>query len=432
MRLEDEEGDDDYDPVWENAMQTAVDVDEDDVASDTRASRDAKNIISEAEDVGFYLVNNPPSQDIRARFGQRARIGDEDDMINAHIASKNLLDEKNSLIKHRVKAVEDKHKNTPNLRRPSDRIAHAICTTLKEEAERAQELYERLSRKSSRNSPWSSLRPYQRLCFSLVIKHTLNDEQTRAFLLLADKIGVELEQGRKDSPITLLCTGPGGTGKSVIFRAWKDFYEALGHPEHLRLTAPTGVVASDIGGCTIHSEASLRVSPAKMKSTPKLRTNLEERIAHLETLILDEVYFLNSNDLARLSEYLCMGKGMTDEICGGLNWVTCGDPCQLPPPQGRSLFSKELVQCHFNDDLNDLHENIRQDVKGVQVWHQLKHVVVLEEIMWQKDPVLIAILKRLRKGLCTAEDKAVLDKYVLSSEGCSAETKKSHRCAKMD
>jgi hypothetical protein len=77
----------------------------------------------------------------------------------------------------------------------------------------------------------------------------------------------------------------------VIFGAWKEFYEITGRPERLRclrLTAPTGVVASDIGGCTIHSEASLRISPAKMKSTPALRTNLEERISPLETLILDE------------------------------------------------------------------------------------------------------------------------------------------------
>ncbi|KAJ7016762.1 hypothetical protein C8F04DRAFT_885450, partial [Mycena alexandri] len=140
----------------------------------------------------------------------------------------------------------------------------------------------------------------------LIIKHTLNDEQTRAFLLLADKIGRELESGCKDPPISLVCTGPGGTGKSVIFGAWKEFYEITGHPECLRLTAPTGVVASDIGGCTIHSEASLRISPAKMKSTPTLRTNLEERISPLETLILDEVYFLSAQDVARLSEYLCM------------------------------------------------------------------------------------------------------------------------------
>ncbi|KAJ7662879.1 hypothetical protein B0H17DRAFT_898970, partial [Mycena rosella] len=132
----------------------------------------------------------------------------------------------------------------------------------------------------------------------LLIKHTLNDEQARAFLLLADKIGKESETGRKDPPMTLLCTGPGGTGKLVIFQAWREFYEITGHPERLRLTAPTGVVASDIGGCTIHAEASLRVSPAKMKSTPSLRANLEERISPLETLILDEVYFLSAADLA--------------------------------------------------------------------------------------------------------------------------------------
>ncbi|KAJ7239920.1 hypothetical protein C8J57DRAFT_1033029, partial [Mycena rebaudengoi] len=98
---------------------------------------------------------------------------------------------------------------------------------------------------------------------------------------------------------------------------------------------------------------------------------------------------------------------------GGLNWATCGDLCQLPPPGGNSLFSHELVQCHMNDDLNDLNERIRQDVKGIQVWHQIEHVVVLEEIMRQKDdPLLIQILKRLRKGLCTGEDKDILDKYV--------------------
>jgi hypothetical protein len=162
------------------------------------------------------------------------------------------------------------------------------------------------------------------------------------------------------------------------------------------LTAPTGVVASDIGGCTIHSEASLRVSPAKMKSTPTLRKNLEGRISPLETLILDEIYFLSAKDVARLSEYLCMGKGVTDSICGGLNWATCSDPCQLPPPGGNSLFARELVQCHINDNLNDLHETVRQDVKGIQIWHQVEHVVVLEKIMRQRgDPVLMSILKRL-------------------------------------
>jgi hypothetical protein len=78
-----------------------------------------------------------------------------------------------------------------------------------------------------------------------------------------------------------------------------------------------------------------------------------------------------------------MGKGVTDSMCGGLNWATCGDPCQLPPPGAgsHSLFDRGLVQCYSNDHLNDLHEIVRQEVKGIQIWHQVEHVVVLEEIM---------------------------------------------------
>ncbi|KAF9255032.1 hypothetical protein L218DRAFT_884960, partial [Marasmius fiardii PR-910] len=78
-----------------------------------------------------------------------------------------------------------------------------------------------------------------------------------AFLLLADKIGQEHVHKTRQPLITLLCTGPGGTSKSVIFEAWKEFYELMGHPERLCPTAPTGAVASDIGGSTIHSETSL-------------------------------------------------------------------------------------------------------------------------------------------------------------------------------
>jgi hypothetical protein len=281
--------------------------------------------------------------------------------------------------------------------------------------------------KSLNNQPlstWDKLLPYQQLCIALIVKHTLNDEQARAFLLLADKLGHEQHIGTKGSPLTLLCTGAGGTGKSMVFCAWSEFFEVIGLPEQLRLTAPTGVVASDIGGHTIHSELNLRVSPKKMKASESLRTKLEERLAHVQTLILDEVYFLGARDVSRISEYLAIATGKTENIFSGLNFIASGDPCQLPPPMGRSLFDRELVGCFNNDKLNDLHKNIRQDIKGIQVWHQVQHVVVLEENMRQKgDSVLIDILCRLRTGLCTEADKHVLDSYVLTSDQCSAETK---------
>jgi hypothetical protein len=111
---------------------------------------------------------------------------------------------------------------------------------------------------------------------------------------------------------------------------------------------------------------------------------------------------------------------VTDYICGGLNWATCGDPCQLPPLKGSSLFAHEVVQCHASDNLNVLNEKNRQEVQGIQVWHQGEHVVVLEEIMRQKGDLLL--IKRLGKGTCTAEDKSVLDKFVLSNLECSEAT----------
>jgi hypothetical protein len=254
----DDEGDEEYDPVWENAMQTALDpeeLDADDMGltKDTGATRDAQQIVLQASNGGFYSVQNMPSSEIRAKFGQRTRLGDEDDIFKASVAAKVLLKEKDLLIKRRLKAAENSGAQNVHHAQASSRIPQALCTNLAEEAKRARELYEKRQIHSESDSHWNSLRPYQQLCLALIVKYTLNDEQARAFLLLADKIGREIETGRKDPPISLLCTGPGGTGKSVIFGAWKEFYEILGHPERLRLTAPTGVVASDIGGCTIHS-----------------------------------------------------------------------------------------------------------------------------------------------------------------------------------
>jgi hypothetical protein len=428
------DADQEYDPVWENAMQTSsdpeeLDADNSPLGKDTWASRDAQQIVVQAEGVGFYSVQNPPNNETSTKFKQKTRLGDDDDIFEANIAAKALLKDKDMLIKNRLRASAANHteEDMPHHKQTASRIPEALSTTLAHEVKRAYELYDKRHTSSSSqspDSPWNCLHAYQQLCLALIVKHTLNDEQTRTFLLLADKIGRDLETKNKDPPMSLLCTGPGGAGKSVIFGAWKDFYDITGHPERVRLTAPTGVVASDIGGCTIHAEASLRVAPALMKSKPKFRTNLEERISPLETLILDEVYFLSAQDVATLSEYLCMGKGVTDYICGGLNWATCGDPCQLPPPGGSSLFARQLVQCHLNDNLNDLHESTRQEVKGIQVWHQVQHVVVLEEIMRQKgDPLLISILKRLRKGTCTEDDKIILDKYVLSNVECTEATK---------
>ncbi|KAL1698260.1 hypothetical protein EV121DRAFT_218465, partial [Schizophyllum commune] len=153
---------------------------------------------------------------------------------------------------------------------------------------------------------WTALRDWQQLAIALISRHGLNDRQALAFLILADQVGRQSESTHPLLPTRLLVTGPGGTGKSRIFTAWSEFHKEIGRDDEYRLTAPTGVVASDIGGCTIHSEAALCVPRANMKAaTPggeKVRRELEDRFAPLRTLIVDEIYFMGVEDMSILSE----------------------------------------------------------------------------------------------------------------------------------
>jgi hypothetical protein len=232
-----------YNPIWENAMQTTIDPNDLDeiVVPQIAVMRQSSFINELAKKVGFYLVRSEPTPTTRSQFENCTRLGSEDDVVHADIENLRLMKEKNALVTARLRASEQRSSNAQCSMddcSPSETIPHALRTTLNQEADNAQLIYERLYRTrastgctSDQASSWSSLHPYQQLCFILVIKHNLNDEQTRAFLLLADKIGREIEHGVKSLPLTLLCTGPGGTGKSVTFHAWKEFYNLTGHPE---------------------------------------------------------------------------------------------------------------------------------------------------------------------------------------------------------
>ncbi|KAJ3884811.1 hypothetical protein GG344DRAFT_60122, partial [Lentinula edodes] len=143
------------------------------------------------------------------------------------------------------------------------------------------------------SSAWDELKFYQQLAIALIHKYKLNDKQTLAFLLLADAVGQQSLIDKPLDPLRMLVTGPGGTGKSCIFAAWSDFHEGINCKDEFRLTAPIGVVASQIGGCTIHSEAALRVARSTMKADTaggqKIRSQLEKWFAPIRTLVVDEI-----------------------------------------------------------------------------------------------------------------------------------------------
>ncbi|TRM57988.1 hypothetical protein BD626DRAFT_365276, partial [Schizophyllum amplum] len=159
------------------------------------------------------------------------------------------------------------------------------------------------------------------LAITLIAKHQLNSRQALAFLLLADNVARQTASGPPSEPLRLLVTGPGGTGKSRIFEAWTEFHKEIHRPEEFRLTAPTGVVASDIGGCTIHSEAALCVARknllARTAGGSKIREALEARFAMLKTLVVDEIYFMSAKDISILSENCSIAKGNAEHVFGG-------------------------------------------------------------------------------------------------------------------
>ncbi|THU92915.1 hypothetical protein K435DRAFT_624240, partial [Dendrothele bispora CBS 962.96] len=76
----------------------------------------------------------------------------------------------------------------------------------------------------------------------------LNVEQERAFRIVAS---YALE--RKEAPLRMYLGGAGGTGKSHVIHAIKNFFDHRNETRRFRLASYTGVAASNISGMTLHA-----------------------------------------------------------------------------------------------------------------------------------------------------------------------------------
>ncbi|PCH37357.1 hypothetical protein WOLCODRAFT_46168, partial [Wolfiporia cocos MD-104 SS10] len=79
-------------------------------------------------------------------------------------------------------------------------------------------------------------------------KWSLNTEQRRAFDIIAcHSMDHNAEQLR------IFLGGAGGTGKSRVINALKDFFETCNQSRRFRLASFTGVAARNIAGTTLHA-----------------------------------------------------------------------------------------------------------------------------------------------------------------------------------
>lgn len=222
----------------------------------------------------------------------------------------------------------------------------------------------------------------------------------------------------------MIIGGPGGTGKSHIYDALKAFYEEHEILDELNFTAPTGVSASNIHGSTVHHELSLRTPYSSLtKSNSSSLKSLVQRLESTRTLIIDEFFFLGCSDFDKISRNLNLALACTDDPFGNLDLILSGDEYQLTGPRGVPLFDHRYVSLHKdNCQLQALNIDVRRNLTAIKNYWTIENCVVLDEIVRQKNPRFIALLNRLRRGVCTVtgedNDLDFLKQFQLGSPGC--------------
>lgn len=165
----------------------------------------------------------------------------------------------------------------------------------------------------------------------IVVEFTLNEEQARAFRIVA--CHATDPQGKS---LNLFINGPGGTGKSRSIQALLEFFKRRGEARRLRLCSFTGVAARNILGITLHA-ALLLNQRSKKGSQVKMKRDLMAMWAGVDYLFIDEISMVGAQLLVDISDALADAKGNTLPF-GGITIIFAGDFCQLPPVSQARLY----------------------------------------------------------------------------------------------
>ncbi|KAH7909208.1 hypothetical protein BJ138DRAFT_1011295, partial [Hygrophoropsis aurantiaca] len=86
----------------------------------------------------------------------------------------------------------------------------------------------------------------------MIEDHKLNVEQARAFKIVATHSNMN-----RPDPLRMFIGGPGGTGKSRVINALKEYFDGRGQTRRFRLSSFMGVAARNISGTTLHAALGL-------------------------------------------------------------------------------------------------------------------------------------------------------------------------------
>ena len=223
---------------------------------------------------------------------------------------------------------------------------------------------------------------------SVLGSHSLNE---RKLLIKA------LKSKGAEEQLLMFLTGPGGCGKSTVMSIAERFCHAFCQAASIIFdettflyTATTGTAAALFGGNTIHSAAFLNRS--------KIYEEDCESWKNVRLLIIDEISYFLATDLENLDAKLRRIRSRKDVIFGGMSIVFAGDFHQLQPVK---VKPKDFLYSYRNNSL----------------WDMLNSAIILENNHRFKDKEFGEILRRMRMGEDTVEDRKKINTRVIGTNG---------------
>lgn len=208
---------------------------------------------------------------------------------------------------------------------------------------------------------------------------TLNAGQAEALQLLNDGANVFL-------------TGVAGTGKTYALNAWLEGKNRMTHA----VTASTGIAATHLNGCTIHSWSGCGIANKTAKTISGKwwwQQNVAPCIALADALVIDEISMLDGLTFELVAELVRIARQEKDHDnpWGSLQIVLVGDMGQLSPVE------EEDRGFAFETDA---------------WWEGGFEMVNLEQVMRQRESAFVNCLQGVRDGHLSAEGYQMLQARV--------------------
>jgi hypothetical protein len=204
-----------------------------------------------------------------------------------------------------------------------------------------------------------------------------------------------------DDQFLLYVGGEGGTGKSWVIDAVRLGMKLLEREKEVLVIAPTGNAAKNVRGSTIHTGLDVAVgSHRKRGASSRVRSLWTNKTM----LIIDEISMVSSKLMDSVDKQCKVMKNLNSNstaVFGGLHVIiVLGDFHQFSPVQAKALWQKQ--------ESND-------EVRGQQLWHMFKDVVLLDEQMRQQhDTAYHELLQRARNATITQADVDLLNTRVVT------------------